>query len=164
MWQDPHVPTPRTRRSTPNPITAELPYALLARVRRALRILDAAIERGSEAAGLTVQQQAFLLALAARGGRRVPLALIRAELDMDQATASELLARLVGLELVERIGATDRRALELSLTRKGRQRFLRSVEKIRHEIQAADRAGDLRALRVSIAAYLDHYTVVTPRH
>ncbi|HUP35067.1 MAG TPA: MarR family transcriptional regulator [Candidatus Limnocylindria bacterium] len=155
--------TSRARRSTPGPITAELPYALLARVRRALRILDAAIERGSDLAGLTVQQQAFLLALAARGGRRVPLALVRAELDMDQATASELLARLVSLELVERIGAADRRALEISLTRKGRQRFLRSVEKIRHEIQAADKAGDLRALRVSLAAYLDHYTIVKPR-
>ena len=150
-------------RSTPRTITAELPYALLARVRRALRILDAAIERGCEAAGLTVQQQAFLLALAARGGRRVPLAVIRAEMDMDQATASELLARLVSLELVERLGAADRRALEISLTRKGRQRFLRSVEKIRHEIQAADEAGDLRALRVSLAAYLDHYTIVKPR-
>jgi DNA-binding MarR family transcriptional regulator len=157
------VATPPARRSIPRPITAELPYALLARVRRALRILDAAIERGCEAGGLTVQQQAFLLALAARGGRRVPLALIRTELDMDQATASELLSRLVSLELVERTGAADRRALEISLTRKGRQRFLRSVEKIRHEIQAADRAGDLRALRVSLAAYLDHYTIVKPR-
>ena len=155
--------TPPARRATQRPITAELPYALLARVRRALRILDAAIERGCEAAGLTLQQQALLLALAARGGRRVPLALIRVELDMDQATASELLSRLVSLELVERIGAADRRALEISLTRKGRQRFLRSVEKIRHEVQAADRAGDLRALRVSLAAYLDHYTIVRPR-
>lgn len=163
MWQDRPVTAPRARSAGPARITAELPYALLARVRRALRILDAAIERGCEAAGLTVQQQAFLLALAARGGRRVPLALIRAELDMDQATASELLARLVSLELVERLGAADRRALELSLTRKGRQRFLRSVEKIRHEIQAADEAGDLRALRVSLAAYLDHYTIVKPR-
>ena len=157
------MPTSRAPRSTPGPITAELPYALLARVRRALRILNAAIERGSDLAGLTVQQQAFLLALAARGGRRVPLALVRVELDMDQATASGLLARLVSLELVERLGAADRRALELSLTRKGRQRFLRSVERIRHEIQAADEAGDLRALRVSLAAYLDHYTIVRPR-
>lgn len=153
------VATLRTRRSGPGPVTAELPYALLARVRRALRILDAAIERGCEAARLTVQQQAFLLALAARGGRRIPLSVVRAELDMDQATASELLARLVSLELVERIGAADRRALEISLTRKGRQRFLRSVERIRHEIQAADRAGHLRALRVSLTAYLDHYPV-----
>lgn len=157
------VATTRTRQTDPQPVTAELPYALLARVRRALRILDAAIERGCESAGLTVQQQAFLLALAARGGRRVPLALIRAELDMDQATASELLARLVALELVERVGAADRRALEISFTRKGRQRFLRSVEGIRHEVQAADKAGHLRALRVSVAAYLDHYTVVKPR-
>lgn len=151
--------TSRPRRSSPDPITAELPYALLARVRRALRALNSAIERGSEAAGLTVQQQAFLLSLAARGGRRIPLATIRAELDMDQATASELLARLVSVELVKRVGAADRRALEISLTRKGRQRFLRSVEGIRHEVQAADRAGDLRALRVSLSAYLDHYTV-----
>jgi DNA-binding MarR family transcriptional regulator len=152
------VPKPAAKRAAPGPITAVLPYALLARVRRSLRILDAAIDRGCEAAGLTVQQQAFLLALAARGGRRVALALIRAELDMDQATASELLARLVSLELVQRVGAADRRALEISFTRKGRQRFLRSVEGIRHEIQEAERAGDLRALRVSLAAYLDHYT------
>lgn len=146
-------------RSAPTPITAVLPYALLARVRRSLRILDAAIERGCDAAGLTVQQQAFLLALAARGGRRVPFAVIRAEMDMDQATASELLTRLVSLDLLQRVGAADKRALEISLTRKGRQRFLRSVEGIRHEIQEADRAGDLRALRLSVAAYLDHYTV-----
>lgn len=163
MWHDRPVTASRARSSAPARVTAELPYALLARVRRALRILDAAIERGCEAAGLTLQQQALLLALAARGGRRVPLALVRAELDMDQATASELLARLVSLELVERLGAADRRALEISLTRKGRQRFLRSVGKIRHEIQAADQAGDLRALRVSLAAYLDHYTLVKPR-
>lgn len=157
------MPTARPRRSSASPITAELPYALLARVRRSFRILNAAIERGAGSAGLTVQQQGFLLALAARGGRRVPLALIRKELDMDQATASELLARLVGLELVERSGAADRRALEISFTRKGRLRFLRSVEGIRHEIQEADQAGDLRALRVSLAAYLDHYTVVKTR-
>jgi DNA-binding MarR family transcriptional regulator len=160
---DPRVRRSTARRTGPAPVTAELPYALLARVRRALRVLDAAIERGCEAAGLTVQQQAFLLALAARGGRRVALALVRAELDMDQATASELLARLVSLDLVQRVGAADRRALEISLTRKGRLRFLRSVEGIRHEVQEAERAGDLRALRVSLAAYLDHYTTVTRR-
>ena len=158
------LPVPRTaKQAAPASITAVLPYALLARVRRSLRILDAAIERGCETAGLTVQQQAFLLALAARGGRRVLFAGIRAELDMDQATASELLARLVSLDLLQRVGAADKRALEISLTRKGRQRFLRSVEGIRHEIQAADKAGDLRALRVSLAAYLDHYTIVKPR-
>lgn len=138
--------------------SGELPYGLLARVRRSLRALNDAIERGSEAAGLTVQQQAFLLAVAARGGRKVPLGVVRTELGMDQATASELLARLVDLDLVERATASDRRALDISFTRKGRQRFLRSIDRIRAEVQKAERAGDLRALRESIAAYLDHYT------
>jgi DNA-binding MarR family transcriptional regulator len=145
-------------RGRPRSATAELPYALLARVRRSLRVLNAAIERGAAQADLTVQQQAFLLAIAARGGRRVPLGQIRGELDMDQATASELLARVVGLGLVERGEAADRRALEISFTPKGRQRFLRSVQRIRAAIQTADRAGDLRAVRESLAAYLDHYT------
>lgn len=139
-------------------MTAELPYALLARVRRSLRGLNAAIEAGATAAGLTVQQQAFLLAIAAHGGARVPLGTIRGELVMDQATASELLARLVALRLVERGEASDRRALEISFTPKGRQRFLSSVEHIREAIQEADRAGHLRALRQSLTAYLDHYT------
>lgn len=109
-------------------------------------------------AGITLQQQAFLLAVAARGGQRVPLRAIRLELDMDQATASELLARLVDLGLVGRDPASDRRALVISLTRRGRRRFLRSVEGIREAIQKADRSGELRALRSSLAAYLDHYT------
>lgn len=136
----------------------QAPLALLADVRRSLRVLNGAIEAGAKLAGLTVQQQAFLLAVAARGGRKVPLSEVRGELDMDQATASELLARLIRLGLLTRAAAKDRRAVDVSLSAKGRQRFTRSLERIRDSLQVADRAGDLRALRESLSAYLDHYT------
>ena len=136
----------------------QAPLTLLAAVRRSLRVLNGAIDDGAKRAGLTLQQQAFLLATAARGGRKVPLSEVRAELDMDQATASELLARLIRLGLLTRATAADRRAVDISLTTKGRQRFSRSIERIRDELQVADRAGDLRALRESLSAYLDHYT------
>jgi len=136
----------------------QAPLSLLAAVRRSLRVLNDAIEDGAERSGLTVQQQAFLLATAARGGRKVPLSEVRAELAMDQATASELLARLIRLGLVTRATASDRRAVDVSLSAKGRQRFGRSLERIREALQVAERAGDLRALRESLAAYLDHYT------
>jgi DNA-binding MarR family transcriptional regulator len=136
----------------------QAPLTLLAAVRRSLRVLNGAIDDGAKRAGLTLQQQAFLLATAARGGRKVPLSEVRAELDMDQATASELLARLIRLGLVTRATASDRRAVDISLTAKGRQRFARSIDRIRDELQVADRAGDLRALRESLSAYLDHYT------
>ena len=138
--------------------SGQAPLALLAAVRRSLRVLNDAIDDGAKRAGLTVQQQAFLLATAARGGRKVALSDVRAELDMDQATASELLARLIRLGLVTRATATDRRAVDVTLTAKGRQRFARSIDRIRDELQVADRAGDLRALRESLSAYLDHYT------
>ena len=136
----------------------QAPLSLLAAVRRSLRVLNDAIEDGAERSGLTVQQQAFLLATAARGGRKVPLSEVRAELAMDQATASELLARLIRLGLVTRATASDRRAVDISISAKGRQRFGRSLERIREALQVAERAGDLRALRESLAAYLDHYT------
>jgi DNA-binding MarR family transcriptional regulator len=136
----------------------QAPLTLLAAVRRSLRVLNGAIDDGAKRAGLTLQQQAFLLATAARDGRKVPLSEVRAELDMDQATASELLARLIRLGLVTRATASDRRAVDISLTAKGRQRFARSIDRIRDELQVADRAGDLRALRESLSAYLDHYT------
>ena len=136
----------------------QAPLALLAAVRRSLRVLNGAIEDGAGRAGLTLQQQAFLLATAARGGRKVPLSEVRTELDMDQATASELLARLIRLGLVTRSEAADRRAVDVSLSAKGRQRFARSLDRISDSLQVAERAGDLRALRESLAAYLDHYT------
>jgi DNA-binding MarR family transcriptional regulator len=121
-------------------------------------VLNGVIEAGAKQSGLTVQQQAFLLAVAARGGRKVPLSVVRAELTMDQATASELLARLIRSGLVTRATAEDRRAVDVTLSPRGRQRFTRSLERIRDSLQVADRAGDLRALRESLAAYLDHYT------
>jgi DNA-binding MarR family transcriptional regulator len=68
---------------------ASTDHALLARVRHSLRALNGVIERGATSAGLTVQQQAFLLSMAARGGSRVPLADLRSDLGMDQATTSE---------------------------------------------------------------------------
>jgi DNA-binding MarR family transcriptional regulator len=136
----------------------QAPLSLLAAVRRSLRLLNDAIEDGAKGSGLTVQQQAFLLVTAARGGRKVPLREIRTELAMDQATASELLARLIRLGLVTRATASDRRAVDISLSARGRQRFARSLERIRDALQVAEGGGDLRALRESLAAYLDHYT------
>lgn len=138
--------------------TRREPYALLAQVRRALRVWNAAIEDGCRHAGLTVQQQAFLLTLAAHPKEQVLHADIRLELQMDQATASELAARLVRRRLVSRRPATDPRAWSLRLTPTGRARLLRSIEAVRHEIQHADQRGELAALRESINAYLDHYT------
>lgn len=132
-------------------------FSVLARVRRALRALNDAIERGARSAGVTVQQQAFVLAIAAAGDGPVPLASLREELQMDQATASELLARLVSAGHVERGAARDRRAAQISLTAKGRSVLLRSIRAIRREIQAAHARGELDALRESLDEYLDFY-------
>ncbi|HEU5287611.1 MAG TPA: MarR family transcriptional regulator, partial [Candidatus Limnocylindria bacterium] len=106
------------------------PIALLARVRHSFRLLNRAIAEGSRRAGLTVQQQGFLLAVAARGGRNVPLSHVRAELLMDQATASELLRRLAERGLVRRAPGEDRRALRVTLTADGRATFKVSVAEI----------------------------------
>lgn len=134
-------------------------YELLARVRLSIRSLNRALERGSTAADLTVQQQAFLLALSARGGRRVPLAAVRQELGMDQATASDLLARLVRRRLVERGAGPDRRAASLTMTREGRRVFARSVKEIRAALRSADEAGELQALVVNMEDYLRFYGI-----
>ena len=134
------------------------PYALLAHVRRALRVLNAAIEDGCGHAGLTVQQQAFLLVLAAHADEEVLHADVRIELQMDQATASELAARLLARRLIARRPAEDRRAWRMSLTRSGRTLLERSIEATRHEIEHAESRGELAALRDSLAAYLDYYT------
>lgn len=137
--------------------TTAKPFALLGSVRRSLRALNAAIETACRESGLTMQQQAFLLALAADPSGRVPLANIRVELLMDQATASELLGRLTRLRLVRRAAAADRRALEVMLTPTGRARLTESIEHARREIKRADSRGELAALRDSLAAYLDYY-------
>ncbi|HEY3217548.1 MAG TPA: MarR family transcriptional regulator [Candidatus Limnocylindria bacterium] len=134
-------------------------YVLLARVRIAIRALNRAIEAGSAAAGLTVQQQGFLLALSARGGRDVALADVRAELGMDQATASDLLARLGRRGLVKRTAGADRRSVRLALTREGRSSFERSVREVRAALRAADRAGELAALTSSMNEYLRYYGI-----
>jgi len=133
--------------------------ALLARVRHSLRALNNAIEAGSRAAGLTVQQQAFLLSLTAHGGRRVPLAALRADMPIDRATLSELLGRLARRGLVRVASGRDQRAVEVTLTPAGRARFRRSLTVIRRELRAADQLGDLEALRRNLRAYLDFYTV-----
>jgi DNA-binding MarR family transcriptional regulator len=134
-------------------------FALLAHVRQSIRALNRAIEAGSAAADLTVQQQAFLLALSARGGRDVPLAEIRAEIRMDQATASDLLARLSRRGLVQRAPGEDRRSVRLTLTREGRRAFERSVRGVRSALHAADKAGELDALEHSMDSYLKYYGI-----
>lgn len=136
----------------------ERPYSLLAQVRRSLRVLNAAIEDGCRHADLSVQQQAFLLVLAAHPQGQVLHADIRVELQMDQATASELAARLVARKLVTRRAAPDRRAWCMTLTRTGRARLERSIEATRHAIEHADERGELAALRESLDAYLTYYT------
>jgi DNA-binding MarR family transcriptional regulator len=130
---------------------------MLARVRRALRALNSAIGRGAEAAELTLQQQAFLLAVVAYGGRDVPLADVREELEMDQATTSELLRRLVSARLVARGAAPDRRALRVGLTGHGWDVFRRSVISIRDEVRRADHRGELGALGSELQRYLGFY-------
>jgi DNA-binding MarR family transcriptional regulator len=134
-------------------------HLLLARVRIAIRALNRAIEAGSRGAGLTVQQQGFLLALSARGGRDVPLAEIRAEMRMDQATASDLLARLTRRALVQRAPGRDRRSIQLTITHEGRSTLERSVREVRAALRAADKAGELDALANSMSAYLRYYGI-----
>lgn len=140
------------------PRTGERPdYRLLARVRRALRALNGAIARGAAIVGLTLQEQAFLLGLAAYGGAEVPLADVREELEMDQASASVLLRRLVIKKMVVRVQADDRRAAEVSLTPKGWATFRRSVGAIRGEIRRAEHRGELAALNNELVTYLGYY-------
>lgn len=134
-------------------------FVLLARMRVSIRALNRAIEEGSAAADLTVQQQAFLLALSAHGGRGVPLADIRTELAMDQATASDLLARLVRRGLVLRAAGADRRSADLTVTPDGRRILDRSVRDIRRVLGRADRAGELDALATNMDAYLRYYGI-----
>lgn len=122
-----------------------------------MRALNSAIGRGAEWSGLTLQQQAFLLAVVAYGGRAVPLADIREELEMDQATASALLRRLAQERLVMRVKAKDRRAADITLTARGLRAFRRSLEGIRRELQHAEHRGELAALREDLEGYLRTY-------
>ena len=131
-------------------------YLLLARVRRSLRALNGAIARGAAAEGITQQEQAFLLGLAAYGSE-VPLADLREELEMDQASASVLLRRLVRKRMVVRVAAKDRRAAEVSLTAKGWATFRRSVVAIRGEIRRAEHRGELTALESELGTYMRFY-------
>jgi DNA-binding MarR family transcriptional regulator len=140
------------------PAIARSDHALLAGFRHSLRVLDQAIEKGAKEAGLTVQQQAFLLSLMARGARDVALADLRADLTMDQATTSDLLARLIRRRLVTRRIGRDRRALNVSMTASGRARFQRSVRAIGRQIRRAKERGDLDALQRNLRAYLAFYT------
>lgn len=140
------------------PRTGERPdYLLLARVRRSLRALNGAIARGAAAEGVTLQEQAFLLGLAAYGGAEIPLADLREELEMDQASASVLIGRLVLKKMVVRVRADDRRAAEVSLTPRGWATFRRSVGAIRGEIRRAEHRGELAALNKELATYLEYY-------
>ena len=132
-------------------------YQALARVRRSLRGLNNALARGAEGAGLTLQQQAFLLALAAYERRQVLLSDIREELEMDQATASELLAKLIARRLVVRDEATDRRAASISFTPRGWKVFRESTESIRREMQRAQHRAELVALGPDLDTYLRFY-------
>ena len=137
---------------------ASTDYALLADVRHSLRALNGVIEAGAKAAGLTVQQQGFLLSLTARSGAHVPLADLRADLGMDHATTSELLTRLVRRGLVTRRTGIDRRAVDVSLTQSGRSALTRSVRAIGREVKLAKKRGDLDALQRNLRAYVAFHT------
>jgi DNA-binding MarR family transcriptional regulator len=139
--------------------TRERDYRVLAAFRSSLRALNRAIEDGARVAGLTVHQQGLLLTLRAEGGREVPLATLRAQLRIDDATMADLLARLQRRGLVHRRIAVrrDRRAADISLTRKGLTRLERSVEGIRDRIRAATDLGDLESLRSDIDEYFRFY-------
>ncbi|MDE3113455.1 MAG: MarR family transcriptional regulator [Chloroflexota bacterium] len=144
---------PRTTRQR-RPRSEDRPYELLARFRHALRMVNGAIERGCRGAGLTVQQQAFLLAIKARGEGDVPLSDVRGDMGMDMATASELLKRLVTAKLVRRQPAADRRYLSVGLTPAGDERFALSLRSISEEVRKADRRGELEAMVRSGRTYL----------
>jgi DNA-binding MarR family transcriptional regulator len=137
-------------------------YLALARVRRSVRALNNVLARGAEAAGITPQQQAFLLALAAYERRDVLLADIREELGMDQATASEILSKLVANRLVVRDSARDRRAADIRFTAKGWATFLSSVDSIRREMQRAQHRAELTGLGPELDAYLRFYLGTRP--
>ena len=137
-------------------------YQALARVRRSLRGLNNALARGAEGSGLTLQQQAFLLALAAYERRAVLLSDIREELEMDQATASELLAKLIARRLVIRDQAVDRRAASISFTPRGWTVFRQSIESIRREMQRAQHRAELVALGSDLDTYLHFYLGAPP--
>ncbi len=147
----------RTRRPRATGSRPKDNYELLARVRRSLRALNNAIARGAETAGLTLQQQAFLLALAAYGGRRVPLADVREELEMDRATTSALLMKLIEARQVIRAISTDRRAAEVTMTAAGWRIFRQSVASIRSEVRRAEHRDELGALRDDLDHYLGYY-------
>ncbi|HEV8534323.1 MAG TPA: MarR family transcriptional regulator [Candidatus Limnocylindria bacterium] len=104
-----------------------------------------------------MQQQAFLLALAAYKRRDVLLSDIREELEMDQATASEILAKLVAARLVARDSAKDRRAANISFTSKGWAVFRASLGSIRREMQRAQHRAELVALGSELDDYLHFY-------
>ena len=142
----------------PSAVMGSTDYTVLAGVRHSLRTLNGVIEAGTKAAGLTVQQQAFLLSLAARGGIHVPLADLRADLGMDQATTSELLGRLGRRALVTRRTGVDRRAVDVSLTRSGRSALTRSVRAIGRAMKLAKARGDLDALQRSLRTYVAFHT------
>lgn len=140
-------------------VSSERDYRVLAAFRASLRALNRAIEDGARVAGLTVHQQGLLLALRAVGRGAVPLATLRAQLRIDDATMADLVARLRRRGLIRRRVAVgrDRRAADLYLTRSGFARLDRSVEGIRHRIRVAEDLGDLQSLRSDMDDYFRFY-------
>ena len=140
---------------------AQRDYHVLADFRRSLRALNRAVDEGVRVAGLTLPQQGVLLSLRARGGKDVPLAVVRKDMLMDDATTADLLARLGQRGLVARRVALrrDRRAADISLTARGRAALDRSMLGVRDRIQRAAREGELNALRRDVSAYLLFYGV-----
>ena len=99
-------------------------YAQLAAFRHALRrFLRFSEQAAADTGGLTSQHyQAMLVLRACPEGRRVSIAELAEQLLIKHNSAVELVDRLVEEDLVAREGSlSDRRKVELSLTRRGRQ-------------------------------------------
>ena len=96
-----------------------LPYLLTRLANRASRELAGVYETRF---GISVPEWRVIAHLAQN--RKVSVREIHERVDMDKVRVSRAAARLEGIGLIEkRVNATDRRLVELSLTRKGHRMF-----------------------------------------
>ena len=112
-------------------------YARLAAWRHALREFLRFSEEAAAETGLTMQHyQAMLVLRACPEGRRVSIAELAEQLLIKHNSAVELVDRLAEEDLVAREGSlSDRRKVELSLTRRGRQVLAKLAGMHRRELK-----------------------------
>ena len=127
-------------------------YETLAEFRAALREFLAFSETAAKAAGLTPRQHQALLAIkGGREGRAPAIGELARRLRVRHHSAVSLVDRLVALGLVRRRTATsDRRRVELGLTRLGERKLERLSAAHREELRQV--APRLEALLASIKA------------